>query len=447
MAVDYIGHIRERNVAPSAQALADLTRFDMPLPETPGNPVDTLQLLNEYGSPATTATTGGRFFGLVVGGTLPAALGARVLASAWDQIVFNDATSAIGVKLEQVAANWLLDIFGLPKQSAVGFVTGATMANFTCIAAARHTLLARAGWNVENQGLNGAPAIRVVASEQIHVTALKILSMLGMGSDNVEFVPCDANGAIIVGRLPQLDERTLVLTQAGNVNSGACDPIAAIAAKAAAVGAWVHVDGAFGLWAAASSKTHHLVKGYEAADSWAVDSHKWLNTPYDCGIAICKHPQAVHAAMSTQAPYLKVGENAAPKDMIPEFSRSARGVEVWAALHSLGRQGIADMIDRCCSHAQTFARELSTLGFEIMNDVVLNQVVASFPGQETQIPALAAAVRDSGNAWFGPTNWQGKPAIRISVSSWLTDEEEVRQTTTAIETAMSQVFSTKTVRA
>lgn len=434
LAQRYLDTLAGRNVAPSPAALAGLSAFDGALPDAPSAPDDTLDMLFRHGSPATTATAAGRFFGLVVGGTLPAPLGARILASAWDQVVFNDATSPVGVKLEQVAAGWLLDLLGLPEESAVSFVTGATMANFTCLAGARHALLAKQGWDVENQGLWGAPRIRVVAGRQSHVTVLKAVSMLGIGTGTVEWVDCDNQGRMIASALPETDETTIILTQAGNVNSGASDPIADIAARAN--GAWVHVDGAFGLWTAASPTRKGQLAGYEAADSWATDSHKWLNTPYDCGIAICKRPAAVHAAMATQAPYLKAGGTAAPKDMVPEFSRSARGVEIWAALHSLGRAGVADLVDRTCAHARNLAAGLENLGFEILNEVVLNQVVATLPGAEDKSGDIAARVQQSGEAWFGPTTWQGRAAVRFSVASWATTEQDIARTLSAVEAAV-----------
>jgi len=434
---EYLSGLENRNVSASGTALANLKHFEHALPEIPQSTLSTLTKLHANGSPATTATAGGRFFGLVVGGSLPAALGARVLSSAWDQVVFNEAISPIGVKLEQVAAGWLLDLFGLPKQASVGFTTGATMANFTCLAGARHALLASAGWDVEKKGLGGAPKLRIVASAQIHITVLKGLAMLGFGTDCVESVACDANGAMRLDALPKLDANTLVITQAGNVNSGACDPIGEIAKSAAKVGAWVHVDGAFGLWAAASPGKKTMLDGFEGADSWVVDGHKWLNTPYDCGIAICKHPEALHAVMATQAPYLKAGGIAAPKDMVPEFSRSARGVEVWAALNSLGRSGVADLIDRCCTHALAFADGLKALGFEVINDVVLNQVVATLPGSEHLAPEIAEHVQNSGEAWFGPTVWRGRQAFRISVSSWVTTQHDVKRTLEAIKSALT----------
>ncbi|AHD03628.1 pyridoxal phosphate-dependent decarboxylase family protein [Leisingera methylohalidivorans] len=437
MAKTYLQTIHDRAVAVSDEAIAALSGFDTDMPTAATDPTETLCLLNTLGSPATTATTSGRFFGLVVGGTLPAALGARILTSAWDQVVFNDATSPIGVKLEQVAAKWLLDVLGLPAQSSVGFVTGATMANFTCLAGARHAILAQQGWDVLERGLWGAPRLRVIAGAQSHVTVLKALTMLGVGTDVIEWVPCDEQGRMDANHLPAPDENTIILAQSGNVNSGASDPVAQIVERAN--GAWVHVDGAFGLWAAASDTTRDQLAGYESADSWVVDGHKWLNTPYECGLAICKHPTSVHAAMATQAPYLKVGGDAAPKDMVPEFSRSARGVEIWAALHSLGRDGLSEMINRTSEHAQTLAAGLRKQGFEVLNEVVLNQVVASLPLADGWAAKLAADVQNSGDAWFGPTNWQGREAIRFSVSSWATTDGDIQRTLDAIACAKEGV--------
>jgi len=433
MAENYLANIGARNVAASTDAFHGLKAFDGDIPDTPCDPSETLALLDAAGSRATTASAAGRFYGLVVGGTLPAALGARILASAWDQVVFNDATSPVGVKLEQVASGWLLDLLGLPADCSVGFVTGATMANVTCLAGARHALLEKQGWDVEKQGLWGAPPLRFVAGKQAHVTVLKALSMLGVGTDRIEWVDCDDQGRIISEKLPETDGSTVILTQSGNVNSGASDPIADIVNRAN--GSWVHVDGAFGLWASASPSTRDQLAGFETADSWVTDGHKWLNTPYDCGIAICKHPAAIHAAMATQAPYLKVGGTAAPKDMVPEFSRAARGVEIWAALHSLGREGLAQMLDRTCTHARALADGLRSLGFEILNDVVLNQVVATIPGSEDRSAEIAAHVQKSGEAWFGPTNWQGRAAIRFSVSSWATSKEDIQRTLRAVKAA------------
>ena len=435
----YLDGAHARRVSPDAAALDGLAAFDAALPDAPSDPAATVALLDRLGTPATVASTGGRFFGLVVGGTLPAALGARTLAAAWDQVVFNEATSPVGVALERVAARWLLDLLDLPPSASAGFVTGATMANLTCLAAARQHLLTRQGWDVNGKGLWGAPPLRFVAGAETHVTVKKALTLLGLGTDALELVPCNPQGALDPVGLPELDDRTIVLLQAGNVNSGACDPVAEVAGRARDAGAWVHVDGAFGLWAAASPNTRHLLNGHGAADSWVVDGHKWLNTPYDCGVAICRHPAALHEAMRTQAPYLKDGSIAAPKDMVPEFSRSARGVEVWAALHSLGRAGVADLIDRCCGHARTLADGLRSLGFDVLNDVVLNQVVATVPGREDRMADLAARVQASGEAWFGPTTWKGRPGVRFSIASWATTKTDIERTLAVIEAAMADL--------
>lgn len=437
----FLRTLAARRVAPDSDAIAGLANLDGAVPDGPQPSYEVVERLARWGSPAAAATAGGRFYGLVVGGTLPAALGARTLAASWDQVVFNEATSPVGVRLEQIAARWVLDLLQLPQDASVGFVTGATMANLTCLAAARHRLLARKGWNVEAQGLQGAPQLRVVASDEVHVTVLKALAMLGVGTNCVERIPCDQQGRLRSELLPKLDDQTIVLLQAGNVNSGAMDPIGEVCAQAARTGAWIHVDGAFGLWAAASPHRARLLSGHDAASSWVVDGHKWLNTPYDCGLAICRDPDAVHAAMATVAPYLKAGGAAAPKDMVPEFSRSARGVEVWAALASLGRSGVAELIERCCAHAQSLAQGLRKLGFDVLNDVTLNQVVATLPGHEGRMADLAIAVQNSGEAWFGPTTWQGRSAIRLSVSSWITSDEDVQRTLSAIQKATCELVS------
>lgn len=437
VAARFLDSLAERRVAPIRDTLETLRVFEE-LPDR-GDAETTFGLLSEYGSDLAMGSAGGRFFGLVTGGALPAAAAARALGSAWDQVAFSDTISPIGVGLEQIASRFALEILGLPETASVGLVTGATMSNFVCLAAARHALLVRAGWDVERRGLWNAPRLRVVTSEQSHVTVAKVLAMLGMGTDVIERVPCNDQGALCMEDLPDLDARTIVVGQAGNVNSGAYDPAGELCERARPSGAWVHVDGAFGLWAAASPEKRHLLAGYEAADSWAVDGHKWLNTNYDCGLAICRHPHAVHAAMATEAPYLETGGRALPKDMVPEFSRAARGIELWAALHSLGSAGVAELVEECCSHARSFASGLGDQGFEVLNDVVLNQVVATLPGHEHQMADFAQAVQASGEAWFGPTTWQGRPGIRISVSSWATTQSDVDRTLAAIDRARAEL--------
>src|SRR5438132_1244365 len=374
-AARYLVDLKDRGVAPTPEALANLRRLDEPLPEHPTDPSTVIRLLDEIGSPATMASAGGRFFGFVVGGSLPAAVAARHPAAAWDQNPGIVVLSPIAARLEHVAMRWLLDVLGLPPACGVGFVTCATQANFSGLAAARHALLARRGWNVEAQGLFGAPPITVVVGEEVHVSVLKALMLVGLGGERVIRVPVDGQGRMRADALPPLDDNTLVCLQAGNVNTGAFDAADKIIPQAKAAGAWVHVDGAFGLWAAAAPARAHLVKGYAAADSWAIDAHKWLNVPYDSGVALCRDGAALRAAMATQAAYLLQGMGREPDEYTPELSRRARGVEIWAALAALGRSGLADLVELCCRHVACFGAELSAAGHEILNEVTLNQVL------------------------------------------------------------------------
>ncbi|GHA00427.1 aspartate aminotransferase family protein [Arenicella chitinivorans] len=439
LAEAYLQQIHQRHVAPKPSALTELAALDCELPEQPTRPSDTLSLLDRAGSPATVATTGGRFFGLVVGGALPATVGSRVLNAAWDQLATTQDCSPVALQLERTAARWLLDLLRLPAHASVGYVTGTTMGNFTCLAAARHRQLQKLGWDVEQHGLYGAPPLRVIASEEIHVTVTKVLSLLGLGKQNVLSIETDSNGAMRADKLPELGPDCIVLTQAGNVNSGAIDPIGRIAERAHAADAWVHVDGAFGLWARVNPELNAMTRGIELADSWVTDAHKWLNTPYDCGVAICRHSSAIHAAMSTVAPYFTSDSHVAPKDMVPELSRSARAMDVWAALHSLGREGLGDLIQRCCRHAQMAAHSLRSMGFDIVNDVVLNQVVVSHPTDHHQLAKIAEIVQRSGEAWFGVTHWKQRDAFRLSFSSWATTDEDLERLLNAIQLAARQL--------
>jgi glutamate/tyrosine decarboxylase-like PLP-dependent enzyme len=427
----YTAEIGERRVAPKPEDIARLEALDGPLPNDPCDPAEVIAQLDEFGSPATIASTGGRYFGFVTGGALPAAMAANWLAGAWDQNAALVSQSPVAAKLEEIAASWLLDVLGLPSTSAVGFVTGATMANFTALAAARHALLARAGWEVEDRGLFGAPEIKVVVGAEVHVSLLKALAMLGFGRTRVTRVPVDGQGRMRADALPELDERTLVCIQAGNVNTGAFDPAAEICNRAHARRAWVHVDGAFGLWAAAAPDRAHLMKGFAEADSWATDCHKWLNVPYDSGLAIVREPKQLKAAMSGQAAYLIQGDQREPWQFTPEASRRARGIEIWAALRSLGRRGLAEMIERNCRQAGRFAEGLRAAGFAILNDVVLNQVLVSF-GDAEATRRVIREVQADGTCWCGGTEWQGKTAMRISVSSWATTDEDVERSIEAI---------------
>jgi glutamate/tyrosine decarboxylase-like PLP-dependent enzyme len=428
----YLAGLDERPVFPGPEALTGLAAFDEPLPESPQDARQTLALLDDAGSPATVASAGRRYFGFVIGGVLPAPLAANWLAGAWDQNAGLQSASPVAARLEQVALGWLLDVLRLPAGAGAGFVTGATMANFSGLAAARHAVLRQAGWDVERQGLFGAPPITVVVGDHVHVSLLKALSLLGLGRERVVRVPADDQGRMRADALPPLAGPAIVCIQAGNVNSGAFDPAPAIIEAARAAGAWVHVDGAFGLWAAASPGRAHLVEGVGAADSWATDAHKWLNVPYDCGLVFCRQPQALRSALSNSpAAYLADGGPREPMEYTPEMSRRARGVEVWAALRSLGRSGLADLVERCCRHATRFADGLTAAGFEVLNDVVLNQVLVAF-GDDARTQRVIQAVQADGASWCGGTVWRGRAAMRISVSSWVTTEADVEQALAAM---------------
>ncbi len=431
-ALRYLDGLASRSVAPTPAAVALLSAFDTPIPENPIAPADTLRLLDEVGSPATTAMAGPRFFGFVIGGTLPATLAANWLAGAWDQnSCLHRATPATAV-IEQVALRWLLDVLALPPTCTGAFVTGATVANLCALAAARHAVLRRVGWDVEAYGLFGAPPITVIVGAEIHPSVTKSLGILGLGRDRVVKIPVDAQGRLRAELLPPISGPTIIIAQAGNVNTGAFDPIAAICRHAHSAGAWVHVDGAFGLWAAAAPDRRPLAAGLADADSWATDAHKWLNVPYDCGLAFVRDPLALQAAMAITAAYLPTeGPERNPADFTPELSRRARGVEVWAALHSLGRAGLADLISRNCAYARRFAEKLSAAGLEILNDVVLNQVLVSF-GDAARTSLVIAAIQAEGTCWAGVTVWQGRTAMRISVSSWATTEADVDLSVAAI---------------
>jgi glutamate/tyrosine decarboxylase-like PLP-dependent enzyme len=367
----------------------------------------------------------------VIGGSLPASVAANWLAGAWDQNGGLFVASPVGAAIESIARQWLLDVLALPPGAEIGFVTGATMANCTGLAAARHTLLQRLGWDVEAQGLFHAPPITVVVGDEVHVSVLKALSLLGMGRDRVVRVPADDQGRMRPDRLPSLDASTLLVIQAGNVNTGAFDPAETLCARAHEVGAWVHVDGAFGLWLAANPERAHLTAGFANADSWAMDAHKWLNVPYDSGLAICRNPQYLRAAMSTSASYLIESEQRDPFQLTPELSRRARGIEIWAALRSLGRSGLAEMLERTCRLAERFAAGLRAAGYDILNEVVANQVLVSFGDADTT-RQIIAAVQQDGTCWCGGTVWQGHMAMRISVSSWATTEDDVERSLDAI---------------
>ncbi len=398
----------------------------MPFPEQGIDPDEVVAILDEVVSPATVASAGGRYFGFVTGGTLPAALGAAWLVSSWDQNCALRVMSPAAVTLEAIALHWVVEALGLPASTNGALVTGATMASFTALCAARHALLARAGWDAEAQGLFGAPPLTVVVGDEVHASLLKALGMLGLGRERVIRVPVDSQGRMRADALPSLDGRTIVCLQAGNVNTGAFDPAAEICPLAREAGAWVHIDGAFGIWAAASPQYRHLTTGCELADSWATDAHKWPNTGYDCGVALVREPAHLVAAMSINAAYLITQTEREPMHYSPESSRRARGVELWAALRSLGREGLAELINRTCRHAKRFAEGLSAAGFTILNEVVINQVLVEISDD------LLQRIQQEGTCWCGGTVWQGHRAMRISVSSWATTDEDVERSIAAI---------------
>jgi len=430
--VRYLKDIETRRVSPSNEAIAGLARFDVPLQNEPIDPRTVLAQLDEIGSPATMAMAGPRFFGFVIGGSLPVALAANWFASAWDQNtgLFNSTPATAA--LEQVALKWLLDVLQLPRDCAGAFVTGTTVAHITALAAARHAVLKRAGWDVEANGLFGAPPITVIASAEAHPTLFKALGVVGLGRNRVVKVPVDSQGRMLAATLPKISGPTIVCAQAGNVNTGSCDEIEAISTQAHQSGAWVHIDGAFGLWARVAPSRAHLVEGVEHGDSWATDCHKWLNVPYDSGVAFVRDGDALRKSMAISAEYLPT-ETAQrnPSDFTPELSRRARGVDVWAAMRSLGRAGLAEMVERHCRQARRFADGLSAAGYQILNDVVLNQVLVSF-GEPEFTRRVIAAIQNDGTMWAGETVWQGRTAMRISVIGWSTSDADVERCIEAI---------------
>jgi glutamate/tyrosine decarboxylase-like PLP-dependent enzyme len=423
--IQYLEGLASRSVAPKPEAVARLSTLNVPLPDLPVPSDEVIRQLDDICSPATMAMAGPRFFGFVIGGSLPVTLAANWLAGAWDQnAALSNVTPAIAL-LEQIALRWLLDLFKLPAGSGGGFVTGATMANFSALAAARHAVLAQVGWNVEADGLFGAPEITMVVGAEVHTTLIKALGLLGFGRSRLVKVAVDAQGRMLASAFPAISGPAIVCLQAGNVNTGAFDPFPEIIDRAHQAGAWVHVDGAFGLWAAAAPAREYLSAGINQADSWATDAHKWLNVPYDSGLAFVRDLDALRAAMSVTAEYLPTTSLIRnPSDFTPELSRRGRGVEVWAALRGLGRQGVAEMIERNCCQASRFAEGLQKAGYKVLNEVVLNQVLVSFGSAETTLKVISE-IQSDGACWCGSTVWQGQTAMRISVSSWATTDADV----------------------
>lgn len=441
IAADYLETLDRRPVRPEAGYGELMQALAGPLPEAGLDPHAVVDELAALAEPGLTAMGSGRFFGFVIGGTLPAALAADWLVSTWDQNTGLASPTPATSAIETTAGRWVLQALGLPPGASFAFVTGCQMAHVTALAAARHSVYARVGYDLPSKGLAGAPPLRVVVGARRHVTLTRALRLLGIGTEQEVVLPADDQGRMRADELATSLESgmpTIVCAQAGEVNTGACDDLSTIVAAAHASGAWAHVDGAFGLWAAASPRLSHLVAGHAEADSWATDAHKWLNAPYDCGIAICAHPQDHAAAMEYAAPYLAVAGTEAERDPMgfsPEFSRRARSVPVWAALRSLGTEGLASLVERSCEHASAIADGLSTLdGCEVLNEVVLNQVLVRFDSDE-RTTAVVTAVQDEGEAWMSPTVWDGRAAIRISVSCWRTSERDVERTLAAFRRA------------
>lgn len=437
VALEYLETLHGRTVMPSEAAITGLSHFKEPMPSNGTAAGDVIKALHQHGSPATVATQGGRFYGFVQGSSLPVAVAANWLATAWDQNAGTWILSPVSAELENVASDWLLDIFDLPRDATVGFVTGATMAEFSAFAAARTALLNRMGYDVKRSGLRNAPKIRIVASKEIHPTNVTALGYLGFGTDEIEYCPVDEHGRIIPEKMPSLDASTLLLLQAGNINSGSFDPYDEICTLANAAGAWIHVDGAFGLWARTSPKLRHLTRGIEKADSWSTDGHKWLNIPQDSAVYICRDADAIDAVFGVTAPYLARDERRQPNNLTPELSRRARGVEFWAALKFLGKAGVAEQIERCCRHADRFGAALRAAGYDVLNDIVLNQVAFACKDEETT-RAVLTSLQNSGILWLGPTVWKGRFAMRISVSSWATTEADVTRCIEVLRNALEQ---------
>jgi glutamate/tyrosine decarboxylase-like PLP-dependent enzyme len=428
----YLEALGERRVAPTAEEIQALDTLAEPLPTLGCSPVEVLRSLDDVGSRATVATAGGRYFGFVIGSGNPTGLAANWLAAAWNQNVAMRSMSPTAARLEEIAVSWTRELLRLPAGCEGAFVSGDTMANFTGLAAARHAVLAKVGWDVEERGLSGAPPIALIVGEEVHVSALRAISLLGLGRGRLHRVPVDAQGRIRADSLPPITGPTIVCTQAGNVNSGAFDPLGEICPVAHRAGAWVHVDGAFGLWAAAAPRRRHLTEGVPLADSWATDCHKWLNVPYDSGLVFVRDPEHLRSAMSVgPAAYLPPSGEREPFEFTPEMSRRARGVDAWATLRSLGRAGVADLVERTCGFATQFAEGLTRAGYEILNEVVLNQVLVSF-GDDRTTDRVVAGIQADGTCWCGGTRWHGRTAMRISVSSWATTQADVDRSLSAM---------------
>jgi glutamate/tyrosine decarboxylase-like PLP-dependent enzyme len=437
-AFHYADKVAERNVYPTEQSIADLKEFEEDLPEKKGNASEILALLHQYGSPATVSQTGGRYFGLVNGGVVPVALAVKWLTDFWDQNTPLYVSSPVNSALESVVEGWLKQLFNLPETTVAGFVSGSSMAILCGLAAARYRIYQRLNWDVNAKGLIHAPKIRIVAGEHAHGTVLKAVALLGLGKDNIEWVEVDSQGRMIASKIPELDEFTILILQAGNVNSGAFDAFDGICDRAKKTNTWVHVDGAFGLWANASKKLKHLTAGIEKADSWSVDGHKTLNTPYDSGIIMCRDREALVSALQASGAYIDYGEQRDGMLFTPEMSRRARAVELWATLKYLGKQGIGQLVYGLHERARQFAKELSENGFHILNEVVFNQVLVACDS-DAKTDAMLKNIQALNVCWCGGSQWFHKKVIRISVCSWATTREDISRSVSSFVKAREQL--------
>ena len=434
----YISDAFDRYVFPDGKDIEALSAFDEKLPDSFTPAQEIIDKLSRYGTPATVAQIGGRYFGFVDGSVVPAGLAARILTDFWDQNSAMQVISPVASKLEQVTERWLREILSLPSNTVAGFVSGTSMATFCGLAAARYRVLMRQGWDINGKGMSGAPKIRVITGRHAPSSALKMISLLGFGKDNIEWVDTDDQGRIIPDQIPALDESCILLLQAGNVNSGSFDDFATICQGAKKRGAWIHIDGAFGLWAAASDRLKHLTAGMEHANSWSVDAHKTLNTPYDNGIILCADEDALTSALHMTGAYIVVGKERDGMYYTPEMSRRARIFELWATMRSLGKCGIDEMVTGMHEHALQFAEELRAAGFEIPNEVVYNQVLVRFKDDDTTNNILKR-VQDERVCWCGGSNWRGNDVIRISVCSWATTADDVTKSVDSFVKAKNAV--------
>jgi len=426
LTMKYVKQVDNMRVFPDGEAIRNLSMFDEDLSEEPEKASVILSKLDKYGSPATVAQTGGRYFGFVCGGILPTALCSKLIADAWDQNSALFVLSPIASKMEQVCEKWLRDLLRLPNDTVAGFVSGSSVAILCGLLAGRNYLLNNMGYDVTKEGLFNAPQIKVVVSEEAHSTVIKALSIIGLGNARIIKIPSDEQGRIRADKINELDDKTLLILQAGNVNSGAFDDFASICKNAKEKGAWIHVDGAFGLWAAASEKMSHLIKGMELADSWSADGHKTLNAPYDNGIILCRHKEVLVNAMHMTGSYIIYNENRDGMLYTPEMSRRARGIDLWATLKGLGKKGVAELVEELHSKAEYFSQLLEEGGLQILNDVVFNQVLVHFEN-DSKTEALIKRVQESGVCWLGGAKWSGKSVMRISVCSYKTSYEDIEK--------------------